>query len=218
MTDSTQSSTTTLPLVTLWETHGSGAEVIGPRLAEALGLTFFGQAFSSEQIEEEADAARSTGPFDRFLAGFAGDANLTADGGLATLRANAEADHAAKMENIDVVQQQSAAGGVMLGRNGTVILADRPNTLHVKLDGPLEERVARAVERLGITHRQAERRARHEDEIRSGMSRKLHHWDPRDNDHYDLVVNTMRFSEDGAVRIILAALEAKTGYTVAPRT
>lgn len=215
MPDSTQSSAQHLPLVTMWETYGSGAELIGPRIAEALGLPFHGQAYSSEQLENEADAARHTGPFDRFLTNFADEANISIGSGVSGVRANAEADYEAKMENITVVQQQGEAGGVMLGRNGTVILGDRPNTLHVKLDGPFEARVRQAVVRLGISLKQAERRARHEDDVRSGMSRKMHYWDPRDNDHYDLVVNTQNLAEDTAVRIVLASLEAKTGH-VAP--
>lgn len=215
MSDSTQSSAQHLPLVTMWETYGSGAEVIGRRVAEALGLPFHGQAFSSEELEEEADAARSTGPFDRFLANFSDEANLSIGDGVSGVRANAEADYEAKMENIKIVQQQGEAGGVMLGRNGTVILGDRPNTLHVKLDAPFEARVRGAVVRLGVSQKQAERRARREDAVRAGMSEKMHYWDPRDNDHYDLVVNTQNLAEETAVRVIVAALEAKTGR-VAP--
>ena len=43
------------PVVTLFESYGSGADEIGPRVADALGVTYHHQAFSSEQLEAPAD-------------------------------------------------------------------------------------------------------------------------------------------------------------------
>jgi hypothetical protein len=45
----------TRPVVTIFESYGSGAEEIGPRVAEALGVAFHAQAFSSDQLEEPAE-------------------------------------------------------------------------------------------------------------------------------------------------------------------
>ena len=39
------------PVVTIFESYGSGAEEVGPRVAEALGVAYHAQAFSSEQLE-----------------------------------------------------------------------------------------------------------------------------------------------------------------------
>ncbi len=42
-----------LPVVTIFEEYGAGAEEVGHRVATALGLPFHARAFSSEAIEGE---------------------------------------------------------------------------------------------------------------------------------------------------------------------
>ena len=54
------------PIVTLFELYGSGAEDIGPRVADALGVQWEPQAFTSASIEE-AEAARIEQPDDGVL-------------------------------------------------------------------------------------------------------------------------------------------------------
>jgi len=54
------------PIVTLFELYGSGAELIGPAVAEELGLPWEPQAFASETIEA-ATAARSEDPDDSLM-------------------------------------------------------------------------------------------------------------------------------------------------------
>jgi hypothetical protein len=48
------------------------------------------------------------------------------------------------MENTGTVQRWAREEGVIVGRNGAFILSDRPMPLHVKLDGPLPQRIERA--------------------------------------------------------------------------
>ena len=48
------------------------------------------------------------------------------------------------LENTRIVQEQAKQGGVITGRNGAMILASWPGALHVKLDGPLAQRIERA--------------------------------------------------------------------------
>jgi hypothetical protein len=44
------------PVVTLFEKYGAGARYIGPRVADALGVAWFDQAFSSADIDRELQA------------------------------------------------------------------------------------------------------------------------------------------------------------------
>ena len=97
-----------------------------------------------------------------------------------------------------------------MGRNATVILADRPSTVHVLLTGKVEDRIARAAQEAGITPEQAAQRQRREDEVRAEMSLTFYGWDPREADRYDLVLNTSRIDLDRVVDAILAAVEART--------
>jgi len=94
---------------------------------------------------------------------------------------------------------------VILGRNGAVILADRPGALHVLLTGRSEDRIARAAETAGISPEQAARRLETEDSIRAEISQRFYHWDPRDPSRYDLVVSTSRLDIPTTVEIIVTA-------------
>jgi cytidylate kinase len=96
-------------------------------------------------------------------------------------------------------------GGVILGHNGAVILADRPEALHVLLIGKLQDRIARGAEAARITREQAMRRQASEDSIRTEMSEKLYHWDPRDPSYYDLVINTSRVDIPTSIDLIVTA-------------
>ena len=116
------------------------------------------------------------------------------------------------MQNTATVQQWARTGGVIVGRNGAYILADWPTALHVKLDGPLEQRIARAAEDAGISPDRAARRQKNEDKIRADMSIELYGWDPRDPTRYDLVVNTGRLHLDACVDVIVAACRAKLDH------
>lgn len=106
-------------------------------------------------------------------------------------------------------------GGVILGRNATVILADRPAALHVKLEASPAHRIARAAKEAGISTEQAAVRQRREDEARALISLDVWGWDPRLTGYYDLVVNVETFGEDGTLEVILDALERKRARAAA---
>ena len=113
------------------------------------------------------------------------------------------------VESAAEVEALAARGGVILGRNGQFVLRHRPNTLHVKLDGPVAARVALAARVAGITPERA--RQRIEDDFRAGLSRKLYWFDPRANEYYDLVVNGALWPTEVTVGVIAAAAKAKLG-------
>ena len=94
------------------------------------------------------------------------------------------------MENTREVIESARQGGVIMGRNGALILADWPGALHVLLDGPLQQRIERAAEESGIDVDRAAKRQKQEDQVRADMSIELYGWDPRESTRYDLLVNT----------------------------
>ena len=202
--------TTNRPVVTLFETYGSGATRIGRAVAEALGVPFIGQALSSEDVEAAADHQQDS-PLVRALETL-GRAMASADAGVfsgAVLSQDAR-------DNIRWVREAVADGGVVLGRNATVMLAVVPAALHVKLDGPLEQRIARGAAEAGIDLAHARARQAREDRVRAELSVRLHNWDPRTNDRFDLVVNTGNVSPETAVAMIVAAHRIKAASTRAP--
>jgi cytidylate kinase len=190
------------PVVTLFESYGSGASYIGARVARALGVPFHEQAFSSQQIEDAAEQRRDEGVLSRFF-GTVGGSYAGLDGPSVAMAQRD--DYELVLENTRIVQEEAEQGGVIVGRNGAFILANRPATLHVKLDGPPEQRIARAARESGIDIQQAARRQKREDQVRADISLEFYHWDPRETDHYDLVVNTGTMDLDLCVEIIVSA-------------
>lgn len=201
--------TSTGPVVTLFESYGSGADSVGRKVAAALGVDYLGQRYSSEQLEEAATTqADGDSAFLRFFKRFGQENTDHLDNILIPTDQRDEYDRV--LENNRELIQVTASGGVVLGRNATVVLADNPQALHVKLDGPVETRVARAAAEAGIDLARAASRQVHEDELRAQMSIKLYNWDPRMNDRYDLVINTGHLDDDAVVAIIVSAIRAKT--------
>jgi len=105
-------------------------------------------------------------------------------------------------------------GAVIVGRNGAMILATWPGALHVRLDGPLQQRIERAARTGGVDLGRAAKRQRREDELRADMSISLYGWDPRDPTRYDLVLNTGTLGLEASVDIIVHAARVKAGRTV----
>ena len=193
------------PVVTLWETYGSGAATVGRAVASALGVPFLAQHITSEEMEaSEAGASTGDSLLTRVLSTL-GRTAPSADAGVysgAALKRDV-ADHVRRL------REAVSDGGVVVGRNATVILADIPTALHVKLDGPLDKRLARGAREAGIDLAHARARQTREDRVRAELSIRLHNWDPRDNDRFDLVINTGSLSTETAVDIIVTAYRIK---------
>jgi cytidylate kinase len=201
----------TSPVVTLFEKYGAGARYIGPRVAEALGVEWIDQAFSSADIESaKYPAAGKAGDqgsgLARFLGRFAPSATLLDDASIPLAQAQ---DIEMVQENTRFVQEAGARGAVMLGRNGALILGDIPTALHVQVDAPVDARIARAAKEEGLDLSHAARRQRNEDWARAEMSERFYHWNPMSLDRYDLVVNTGVLDLDTAIDVIVAAYHAK---------
>lgn len=202
---------TTPPVVTLFEKYGAGARYIGPRVAEALGVTWLDQAFASADIESAkypgAGAASDAGSgLARFLGRYAPGATVLDDASIPLAQAQ---DAEMVDENTRFVKEAAEMGTVMLGRNGALIIGDLPNALHVLLDAPVEVRIDRAAREEGIDKAQAARRQRNEDRIRAEMSERFYYWNPMDIDRYHLVLNTGVLDLDSCVDVIVAAYRAK---------
>ena len=201
------------PVVTLFETYGSGASYVGPRVAQALGVPFHPQAFSSEEIERAMTERENVGVLSRVFSALGGSyAGLE---GPAVAMAQQD-NYDLVMDNTRTVTEAAREGGVIMGRNGAFILAEWPGALHVLLDGPLQQRIERAAEESGIDVQRSARRQKREDQVRADISIELYGWDPRDTTRYDLMVNTGTMDLDTGVDIIVRAARVKVGARSGP--
>lgn len=206
-----ETTTALKPVITLWETYGSGMQALAAKISERLDLPLSEQAFSTDEIDEAVERRTANPRIDRVLSilsrASSNTLQATSSGAFVQeLRDNVEAAR----ENTAAVTKLAEEGGIIMGRSATKILAGRPQTLHVKFDGKVEDRVARAAKFFGISHDVAARRQRNEDDIRTRMSVDIYKWNPMDNVDFDLVINTSTMSEEQILDVLEAALKAKT--------
>lgn len=195
-------------IITIWELYGCGMEQIAARVAEELGLPLHGQAFSSEQIEESMAEREREGAIGRLLRNLSPATIPNSSAADAAITEAQTVQDTARQVTADV-NAFAAQGGVILGRNGAYLLHQRPGALHVKLVGQLHDRVALAAQLHGISVERSAKRQPIEDDFRREMSLRVFRFDPTGDDHYDLVIDTTRFTQDQVVALIVAAARAR---------
>jgi cytidylate kinase len=101
-------------------------------------------------------------------------------------------------------------GGVILGRAGMVALGGRPDVLCVRLDGPVEARIARVVA-LGIDRAAARQAQREVDRAREAYARVFFSARQDDPRLYHLVLDSTVLSLEACIEIILRAAQDRFG-------
>jgi cytidylate kinase len=199
-------------VVTISASYGAGGAYVGPLVAERLGVPFLDRAIPNEVAQRLAvpltEAVRhdeSAGTvFERFV-------RVLAPAGMA-FGARPILEHEVVDENVyrdateQVIREKAAGeGGVFLGRAAALVLSDAPGSLHVRLYGPREKRVARAVELEGLAREEAERRLDDNDRAREAYVHHFYGADPNDLRHYHLAIDSTAIELDRCVDLICAA-------------
>ncbi len=101
----------------------------------------------------------------------------------------------------ELVSWQVAAttGEVVLGRASTIVLAEYPNTLRVRRDGPLEARIARAMAHDHLDEATVCRLQRESDRARDAYARHLYGAEMTDPSHFHLLIDTTAIDIDACV-------------------
>ncbi len=97
---------------------------------------------------------------------------------------------------------------VIIGRAGQVILADRPDVLHVRVVAPPEVRVGRIASRHGVPVTAARAQMEESDRSRRAYLRQTYDVAWNDPQLYDLVLNTRRMTVESAADLICQAMGA----------
>jgi cytidylate kinase len=94
---------------------------------------------------------------------------------------------------------------VIVGRGAGQILP-AATTLRVRLVAPREERIAATARHLGLSREEAVRHVTHTDRERAQFVKDHFHTDAADPVHYDLILNSARFTTEECAELILEAL------------
>ena len=98
---------------------------------------------------------------------------------------------------------------MVLGRAGALVLRDRPDALHVRLDGPKERRLRDAVDRSGQPEAEVRRLLETNDRTREAYVRHFYRTDPALCRHYHLVLDSTALPLDTVVDLVVTAARAR---------
>jgi cytidylate kinase len=202
-------------IVTISASYGAGGPEVGPAVAERLGLDFHDRAIPVRVAgrlgvstdDAEANDERVVRGLWRVVASLGAMPDPV--GGV--LPVIGEPDERAYREQTERVLREIAdgAGGVVLGRAGAMVLRERRDALHVRLDGPPEARLRAAVERYGRPEEELRREMRGNDRTREAYVRHYYRCDPAAPQHYHLVVDGTALPLPAVVDLVVTAARAR---------
>lgn len=207
------------PVVTLAALYGAAGSVIGPRVAEELGVPFLDRqiaegvakqsGLSEATVADVDDVPRSL--LDRIAASLGRGSTISGASGGSVEHLDVQ-EHDVRRHVEEFLARATISGGVAMGRGGMVVLRTVSWALHVYLGGPREARIAQRMAIEGIDRATAEERQRVEDETRISYVRRAYGVDGRDPVWYHLVLDSTAIDVDTCVDLIVTAAQARTRH------
>ena len=207
------------PVVTLAALYGAAGSVIGPRVAEELGVPFLDRdiaeavakrsGLSQATVADVDDVPRST--LDRIAASLGRASTISGASGGSVEHLDVQ-EGAVRRHVEEFLARATISGGVAMGRGGMVVLRSVSWALHVYLGGPPEARIAQRMAIEGIDRATAEERQRVEDSARISYVRRAYGVDGTDPVWYHLMLDSTAIDVDTCVDLIVAAAQARTRH------
>jgi cytidylate kinase len=209
--------------VTIAATYGAGGSVIGSAVAERLGLPLIERAIPISLAAKLAhplrvaladDVLHDGRQMTRILFSAINMSGLFVGVPIPPGALGVD-DRIAATERA-LRQAADAGGAVILGRAGVFVLAGRPDTLHVRIDGPPEARLRQAMEHERIDEAAAAKQLRDTDQARKAYVKHFYpevRWE--DPCHYHLWLDSTVISLGTCVDLIVAG--AKDRFVGAQR-
>jgi cytidylate kinase len=202
-------------IVTVSAAYGAAGAEIAPAIAEQLGLPFHDRAIPAQVAGrlgvtlEEAEANDET--VVRGLWRLVASLGTMPDPVGGVLPTSTLPDARAYRQQTERVLAEIAdgAGGVVLGRAGALVLRERVDALHVRLDGPQERRLEAAAGRSGRTLEEVRREMEATDRAREAYVRHFYRCDLAEAAHYHLVIDSTAISIDTVIDLVVTAARSR---------
>jgi cytidylate kinase len=200
--------------ITVSATYGAGGSVIAPRLAERVGLPFLDRLIQPATGRQQPhcgeglnDAERAQTPLSRWVTHLV---RLPSVVGTPVPGPESFPDRARlrKEAEASISEMVDTTGAVLLGRAGAVVLAGLPSAFHVRLDGPVDRRVAQAMSLERIDEATARQRQSEADRARRAYVQRLYDRDSGDPALYHLVLDSTALALAACVDLLAAAAAA----------
>jgi cytidylate kinase len=202
-------------VVTISAPYGAAGAEVAPAVAERLGLPFHDRAIPAQVAVRlgvpVAEAEANDETVVRGLWRLVASLGTMPDPVGGVLPEPALPDARAYRHQTERVLTEIAdgAGGVVLGRAGALVLRDRPDALHVRLDGPPERRLQAAVARSGRPVEEVRREMQATDRARQAYVQHFYRCDLTSARLYHLVIDSTVLPVDTVVDIVVEAARAK---------
>jgi hypothetical protein len=202
-------------VVTISAAYGAAGAEVAPAVAQRLGLPFHDRAIPARVAGRlgvpVAEAEANDETVVRGLWRLVASLGTMPDPVGGVLPTSGLPDARAYREQTERVLAEiaSGAGGVVLGRGGAMVLRDRPDVLHVRLDGPRDRRLDAAVRRSGRPREEVQREMAATDRGREAYVRHFYRCDPASARHYHLVVDGTALPVETVVGLVVTAARAK---------
>jgi cytidylate kinase len=204
-----------MSLIAMSASYGAGGSVVGPQLAERLGVPFVDRAIPTK-VAETLDVPLSHALehdenvgslLDRMLKHFAPLSGAYVSGTASEALMGSDV-YRETTEQV-ICEHAKAGEGVILGRACAFVLRDRPEVLRVRLDGPEEARLEQGMRLQGVDRETATERMRQTDRARDLYVRHFYGADPRDMSLFHLVVDSTAIGLDACVDLVTRAAQSR---------
>ncbi len=204
-----------MAVITFSRQYGSGGDVIAVRVCEVLGYQYFDKqsllaAASQEKltpdqvVDYHEDSYKIRGILDR-VRGYRPPPRR----GPAALRdANEQIGENMLVWLADAAVRSACAQGnfVIVGRGGQAILMDQPGVLHVRIEAPCDQRIARIQQMEGVSQSAARLAVSEHDRAGADYLRRFYGVNWADPLLYHLSINTGRCTIDAAIDLVICAV------------
>jgi len=102
-----------------------------------------------------------------------------------------------------ILRLAKVGNAIIVGRGGSIIAANLPHVVHVRLIAPVEHRINHCMEFYRFTRAEAEKFVQEKDAARARYVRKYFHADIEDALHYHVTINTGKVSFPTAAQTIV---------------
>ena len=205
---------TVIRVVTISASYGAGGSIVGPGVAEQLGLPFLDRAIPARVAQNLSVPVEDALSHDervqsRFWTALALAGSVGLPGEMTGPLLAAEPDTSFRVQTETVIREAAGTtGGVILGRAAAIVVGARADTLRVRLDGPKLRRVAQAVRLGGLDEATADQQQRDLDRAWAAYWRRFYHADITSPAHYDVVLDGTAIDLATCVELIVASAHA----------
>jgi|YNPMSStandDraft_1061717.scaffolds.fasta_scaffold52661_2 cytidylate kinase len=213
-------------VITISRQYGSGGDEIARQLCGRLNYRYLDKQLMSRVASQVAmgevkisdfseDSYKARSFLDRWLG--LSQPELVAE--IRTWSESAIGTRALRVERLDEAEAISLIQAiitevyrmdnmVILGRGGQMILKDKANVLHVRIEAPFDERVRRVQEIERVTLAEAQEKVANRDKAAYSYIKRFYGVDWADPLLYHLVINTSLCGISASVQLICEAVSA----------